>query len=66
MIPNRTWGFTVDGGEDATFTSFRIGDQHLNLMARPATRTSGGDGSSSMCPMWMRCTNVSAPRDYRC
>ena len=29
-------GFALDyGGEDAGFTSFRIGDQHLNLIARP-------------------------------
>ena len=29
-------GFTLDyGGEDATFTSFRVGEQHLNLGAGP-------------------------------
>jgi uncharacterized glyoxalase superfamily protein PhnB len=35
----RTLGFTLAfGGEQASFTSFRVGSGHLNLIAQPAER----------------------------
>jgi predicted enzyme related to lactoylglutathione lyase len=40
-----TLGFTLDySGEDATFTSFRIGEQHLNLVASPKHHPAQGCG----------------------
>ena len=43
----------VHGGEEAAFTSFRAGDNFLNLILEPGRGGRGGAASSSTTPMSM-------------
>ena len=57
----RALGFhLLYGGEEAAFTSFRVGAGFLNLQLDPSGAPERASGAESCCgsTTWMRCTNV--------